>query len=124
GRVGLMGEIGRAVMPVPYLATVLLGGAAIVAAGSPEQRRDWLPRIAAGELKATLAVTEPNARWDAAGITAPARETRGGFALSGTKMFVPDAHLADVLRVAARRRDGRTIEEGVSVFLVPKGRHG
>ena len=120
----LMEEIGRAVMPGPYLATVLLGGAAIAAAGSPEQRREWLPRIAAGEVKATLAVTEPNARWDAAGITAPARETRGGFALSGTKMFVPDAHLADVLVVAARSRDGSTMEDGVSLFLVPKDMPG
>ncbi|TMJ72683.1 MAG: acyl-CoA dehydrogenase, partial [Alphaproteobacteria bacterium] len=109
----LMEEIGRAVMPGPYLATVLLGGTAIAVAGSPEQRRGWLPRIAAGEVKATLAVTEPNARWDAAGITATAREARGGFALSGTKMFVPDAHLADVLVVAARSRDGSTMEDGV-----------
>ena len=120
----LMEEIGRAVMPGPYLATVLLGGAAIAAAGSPEQRREWLPRIAAGELKATLAVTEPNARWDAAGITATARESGGGFALSGTKMFVPDAHLADVLVVAARSRDGSTMEDGVSLFLVPKDMPG
>jgi alkylation response protein AidB-like acyl-CoA dehydrogenase len=116
----LMEEIGRAVMPGPYPATVLLGGAAIAAAGSPAQRREWLPRIAAGEVKASLAVTEPNARWDAAGITATARELRGGFALSGTKMFVPDAHLADVLVVAARSRDGSTMEDGVSLFLVPK----
>jgi alkylation response protein AidB-like acyl-CoA dehydrogenase len=120
----LMEEIGRAVMPGPYLATVLLGGAAIAAAGSPEQRREWLPRIAAGEAKATLAVTEPKARWDAAGITATAREARGGFALSGTKMFVPDAHLADVLVLAARSRDGSTMEDGVSLFLVPKNASG
>lgn len=116
----LMEEIGRAVMPGPYPATVLFGGAAIAAAGSAEQRREWLPRIAAGEVKATLAVTEPNARWDATGITATAREARGGFALSGTKMFVPDAHLADVLVVAARSRDGSTMEDGVSLFLVSK----
>src|SRR5216110_1790051 len=83
----LMEEIGRAVMPGPFPATVLLGGAAIAMEGSPAQRREWLPRIAAGDAKATLAVTEPNARWDAAGITLAARETRGGFALSGTKMF-------------------------------------
>src|SRR5439155_8542070 len=70
----LMEEIGRAVMPGPYPATVLLGGAAIAAAGSSAQRREWLPRIVAGEAKATLAVTEPNARWDAAGITLAARE--------------------------------------------------
>ena len=120
----LMEEIGRAVMPGPYPATVLLGGAAIAAAGSPAQRREWLPRIVAGEARTTLAVTEPNARWDAAGITLTARETRGGFALSGTKMFVPDAHLADVLVVAARSRDGSTMEDGVSLFLVPKGAPG
>jgi alkylation response protein AidB-like acyl-CoA dehydrogenase len=120
----LMEEIGRAVMPGPYPATVLLGGAAIAAAGSPAQRREWLPRIAAGEVKASLAVTEPNARWDAAGITVTARESRGGFVLSGTKMFVPDAHLADVLVVAARSRDGSTMEDGVSLFLVPKDAAG
>src|SRR5438105_6042221 len=75
----LMEEVGRAVMPGPFPATVLLGGAMIAAAGSPAQRREWLPQITAGELKATLAATEPNARWDAAGITATAREARGGF---------------------------------------------
>jgi len=120
----LMEEVGRAAMPGPFPATVLLGGAAIAEAGSPDQRREWLPRIAAGEAKATLAVTEPNPRWDAAGITAAAREERGGFALAGTKMFVPDAHLADVLVVAARSRDGSTMEDGVSLFLVPKDAAG
>ena len=44
--------------------------------------------------------------------------------LSGTKMFVPDAHLADVLVVAARTRDGSTMEDGVSLFLVPKDTAG
>jgi alkylation response protein AidB-like acyl-CoA dehydrogenase len=120
----LMEEIGRAVMPGPFPATVLLGGAVIAEAGSAAQRREWLPRIADGEAKATLAATEPNARWDAAGITAAARATGAGYALSGTKMFVPDAHLADVLVVAARSRDGSTMEDGVSLFLVPKDAAG
>ncbi len=71
----LMEEMGRAVMPGPFLSTVLLGGAAIAEAGSPAQRREWLPRIAAGDAKAALAWTEPNLRWDAAGITLAARET-------------------------------------------------
>jgi alkylation response protein AidB-like acyl-CoA dehydrogenase len=120
----LMEEVGRAVMPGPFPATVLLGGAAIAEAGSAAQRREWLPRLASGEAKATLAWTEPNARWDAAAIAAPARESGGGFTLSGSKMFVPDAHLADVLVVAARTRDGSTMEDGVSLFLVPKGTAG
>jgi alkylation response protein AidB-like acyl-CoA dehydrogenase len=120
----LMEEMGRAVMPGPYLATALLGGAAICEAGSAGQRQEYLPRIAAGELRATLASTEPNARWDASGVTMNAQPMRGGFNLSGTKLFVPDAHLADILVVAARTRDGSTMEDGVSLFVVPKDATG
>jgi alkylation response protein AidB-like acyl-CoA dehydrogenase len=120
----LMEEMGQAVMPGPFYATVLLGGEAIAAAGSAPQRREYLPRIAEGVLKATLAVTEPNARWDAAGVTATARAVSRGFVLAGTKMFVPDAHLADVLVVAARSRDGTSMEDGISLFLVPKTASG
>jgi alkylation response protein AidB-like acyl-CoA dehydrogenase len=120
----LMEEMGRAVMPGPFFATVLLGGAAILTAGSPAQRQEWLPRIAAGKVKAALAWTEPNLRWDARGVTMAAREAGGGFRLNGTKLFVPDAHLADVLIVAARTRDGATIEDGISLFLVPKEASG
>jgi alkylation response protein AidB-like acyl-CoA dehydrogenase len=120
----LMEEMGRAVMPGPFLSTVLLGGAAIGEAGAPAQRRQWVPQIAAGTAKAALAWTEPNLRWDAAGVTLRAREAGGGFTLSGTKLFVGDAHLADILVVAARTRDGSTLEDGVSLFLVPKDTPG
>src|SRR5712691_8861329 len=120
----LMEEMGRAVMPGPFLSTVLLGGAAIDEAGTPAQRRQWLPEIAVGRAKAALAWTEPNLRWDAAGITAAAREAGSGFTLSGTKLFVGDAHLADIIVVAARTRDGSTLEDGVSLFLVPKDTPG
>src|SRR6516165_9587780 len=96
----LMEEMGRAVMPGPFLSTVLLGGAAIAEAGSPAQRREWLTQIAAGKAKAALAWTEPNLCWDAAGIALQAHEVGGGFTLSGTKLFVGDAHLADILVVA------------------------
>jgi alkylation response protein AidB-like acyl-CoA dehydrogenase len=120
----LMEEMGRVVMPGPFLSTVLLGGAAIGDAGTPAQRQQWLPQIAAGTAKAALAWTEPNLRWDAAGITVRAREAAAGFTLSGTKLFVGDAHLADILVVAARTRDGSTMEDGVSLFLVPKDTPG
>src|SRR5947207_10632719 len=93
----LMEEMGRAVMPGPFLSTVLLGGAAVAEAGAPAQRRQWLPQIVAGSAKAALAWTEPNLRWDAAGITLRAREAGGGFTLSGSKLFVSDAHIADIL---------------------------
>jgi alkylation response protein AidB-like acyl-CoA dehydrogenase len=119
-----MEEMGRAVMPGPFLSTVLLGGGAIGEAGSAEQRRLWLPRISAGEAKAALAWTEPNLRWDAAGVRLAVRETASGFALSGSKLFVGDAHLADVIVVAGRTRDGSTMEDGVSLFLVPSDAAG
>ena len=119
-----MEEMGRAVMPGPFFATVLLGGAAIAEAGSPAQRQEFLPRIAEGALKATLASTEHNPRWDASGITMEARGSAAGFTMSGTKLFVPDAHLADIIVVAARTRDGSTLEDGVSLFIVPKDAQG
>jgi alkylation response protein AidB-like acyl-CoA dehydrogenase len=120
----LMEEMGRAVMPGPFFSTVLLGGLAILEAGSDAQKKEWLGKIAAGEAKATLAFTEPNARWDAGAVTVTAREAGGRYTLSGTKLFVLDAHLADVLIVVARTREGKRPEEGLSLFLVPRGARG
>jgi alkylation response protein AidB-like acyl-CoA dehydrogenase len=119
----LMEEMGRVVMPGPFFSTVLLGGLAIREAGSAAQKEEWLTKIAAGQAKATLAWTEPSARWDAAGVTCTAKNDKGGMVLNGTKLFVPDAHLADVIVVVARTSDGKG-EDGVSLILVPKGTRG
>jgi alkylation response protein AidB-like acyl-CoA dehydrogenase len=115
--------MGRVVMPGPFFSTVLLGGLAIREAGSAAQKKEWLTKIAAGQAKATLAWTEPSARWDAAGVTCTAKDDKGGIVLNGTKLFVPDAHLADVIVVVARTSDGKG-EDGVSLILVPKGTRG
>jgi alkylation response protein AidB-like acyl-CoA dehydrogenase len=110
-------EMGRAVLPGPYFSTVVLGGVALVEGGSEAQKKELLPKLAAGETRATLAQLEPNARWDAEGIEAEAKKDGGGYKLSGTKLFVPDAHTADLLIVAARA-PGSKGSEGVSLFLV------
>ena len=115
----LMEEMGRVVMPGPFFATTVLGGLSILEAGSTAQKKAWLTRIAAGEAKTTLAWTEPSARWDAEGVMTTARAADGGFVLAGAKLFVPDAHLADVLVVVARTSGGPRAEDGVSLFLVP-----
>ena len=120
----LMEEMGRVVMPGPFFSTVLLGGLAILEAGSTAQKKEWLTRLSQGEAKATLAWTEPSARWDAGGVTTTARTSGKGFVLGGTKLFVPDAHLADVLVVVARTSEGRSEEDGISMFVVPKGTRG
>src|SRR2546422_4269531 len=120
----LMEEMGRSSMPGPFFSTVLLGGLTILEAGTPAQKKEWLSKIATGEAKATLALTEPNARWDAAGVTMSARAADGGFVLNGTKLFVPDAHIADVIVVVARTSEGKSAEDGIGLFLVPKGAAG
>jgi len=110
-------EMGRVVMPGPFFATVLLGGMAIHLGGSKAQKKEYLPRICDGTLKATLAHVEESGRWDADGILLPATKTDSGFTLSGTKLFVPDAHNADVLVVPARTR-GKGGTKGITLFVV------
>ena len=110
-------EMGRVVLPGPFFSTVVLGGAALLEGGSAAQKKELLPKLAAGKLRVTLAQLEPSARWDAEGIALEARPAGGGFKLSGTKLFVPDAHTADLLIVAGRA-PGSTGAEGVSLFLV------
>ena len=120
----LMEEMGRAVVPGPFFSTVLLGGLAILEAGTEAQKKAWLPRLASGDARATLAWMEPTADLGARGITLPATATSGGHTLNGTKLFVQDAHTADALVVAARTATGKSAEEGISLFLVPKDSAG
>ena len=119
----LMEEMGRAVVPGPYFSAVLLGGLAIVEAGSEAQKKEWLPKIAAGDKRVALAWMEPSAQLGPAGVTLTAVEKGGKYTLSGTKLFVHDAHTADALVVAARTRPGAGAD-GVSLFLLPKGAKG
>src|SRR5206468_4260970 len=110
-------EMGRVVLPGPFFSTVVLGGVALLEGGSAVQKKELLPKLAAGKLRVTLAQLEPSARWDAEGIALEARPAGGGYKLSGTKLFVPDAHTADLLIVAGRA-PGSTGADGVSLFLV------
>jgi len=120
----LMEEMGRAVVPGPFFSTVLLGGLAILEGGTDAQKKAWLPRLASGEARAALAWMEPSADLGARGITLQAAAKGGGHTFNGTKLFVQDAHTADVIVVAARTATGKTSEEGISLFLVPKGSAG
>jgi alkylation response protein AidB-like acyl-CoA dehydrogenase len=110
-------EMGRVVLPGPFFSTAILGGTALLEGGSDAQRKQYLPKLAAGELRVTLAQLEPSGRWDAEGIQLEARKDDGGHKLSGTKLFVPDAHTADLLIVAGRA-PGSKGTEGITLFLV------
>jgi alkylation response protein AidB-like acyl-CoA dehydrogenase len=120
----LMEEMGRAVVPGPYFSTVLLGGLAILEAGNEDQKKAWLPRIGSGEARVALAWMEPSAMLGPDGISLAASAHGERFTLSGTKLFVQDAHIADAVVVAARTPSGKAASEGVTLFLVPRGAAG
>jgi alkylation response protein AidB-like acyl-CoA dehydrogenase len=112
-------EMGRALVPGPFFAAALGGTIPMVEGGSAAQRSALLPRIARGELVASLAVAEADGSFDADGVQLRARPDAarsGGFILGGEKHFVPDAHVADLLIVAAR--SGGTGERGITLCLV------
>ncbi len=110
-------EQGRALLCAPYFSTVVLAANAILNAGTEDQKAALLPGIAGGETIATLAFTEPNGKWDAAGITLEATPNGDGATLSGTKMFVLDGHVADLIVVVARAA-GTSGEDGISFYTV------
>jgi alkylation response protein AidB-like acyl-CoA dehydrogenase len=115
-------ELGRAAAPGPYLPTQLVI-AALLRAGSAAQRKAWLPGLIAGERFAALAYLEETDRHDPAGVTARARRARGGWRVSGRKVFVMGVPGADLLLVAARTAAGNGAR-GVSLFLVEAGAPG
>lgn len=111
-------EMGRAVAPGPFFSTVVLAAEIIGFAGSEEQKKKYLPAIALGELKASLALYEQDGGGDYGYIQMEARPDGENHVLLGNKVMVPDAHLADVLIVAARTKNGDSPEDGLTLFLV------
>jgi acyl-CoA dehydrogenase len=84
--------------------------------GTDAQRAKYLPGLVAGEKIAAIAVTEPGAGSNVAGITTRATRVEGGYQLDGTKMFITNAGLADVFVIAGRTSpDGH---RGITTFIV------
>ncbi|MEU9456128.1 acyl-CoA dehydrogenase family protein [Streptomyces sp. NPDC048277] len=106
-------EMGRALCPSPFFATVALAGQALLRCGDVRAQERWLPGIASGALTATLATAEPDGGWESDVRTAATGLPDGGWSLNGTKSHVVDGHTADLLLVTARCPDG------VGVFAVP-----
>lgn len=105
----LLEEMGRALVPGPFVPTVVLCGLPILAAGTEEQKHDFLPRIATGELVFTVALTEPGASYTAESIEVKAVATDGYFIINGTKLFVPYAHAANYVLCVVKTSIGVTL---------------
>jgi len=111
-------EIGRVLLPSPYVSTIAVCGMAILSDGTEEQKKEFIPKIAQGEIILSLALTEPSARYDADAIAVKAAPDGGDFVIDGTKLFVHGAHVADYFLCVARTKDGAKPEEGITIFLV------
>lgn len=108
----LLEEQGRGALPGPFFSTVVLGGMLINDAGHSAQKDAYLPKIAEGKLFATLALPEASVSYDPKLVETKAVAQGADYVISGTKLFVTDAHVADIIITAARTA------KGVTLFIV------
>ncbi len=106
-------ELGYAATPGPFLGCAM-ATVALLEGGDASQREQWLPRIAAGKARATVALGEADSEWDPRKYTTRASQGR----LSGTKPFVPYTATADAIIVAA------VDDNGPGLWLVERGAPG
>ena len=117
-----MEEIGRSLMPSPFLATSVLATSALNRGGSGAQKLKYLPKISGGSLLATLAIDE-GAKHRPLQTGLRAVRSPSGFKLSGAKVLVVDGHVAGLLIVVARTAGSAGDREGLTLFLVdPKAK--
>jgi alkylation response protein AidB-like acyl-CoA dehydrogenase len=111
-------EMGRVCFISPFFTAVVLGAAAIAAAGSNEQKKQYLPAIVEGKSVVTLAVTELDGKYTADAVRMKAEPWGTDYVISGTKLFVPDAGVADRIIVAARTGGAGRPQDGITLFIV------
>ena len=122
---GVLYEVmGYYACPSPHLSSSVICAQAIMEAGSDDQKKALLPGIASGQQIFALALTEPEYGWEPAQVQLQATRQGDGFVLDGTKLFVPDANVADQLLVAARTGQGTSSGQGISLFVVDKNAAG
>ncbi len=110
----LVEETGRALLPGPFIPNQV-SAAILLAAASDEQKKKYLPKLADGSAIFTYAYTEPSGRWDREGVQLKSTKSGDNYVLNGTKLFVPDANVADYILVAADFD-----ANGGRVFIVPR----
>ncbi|PCD01756.1 acyl-CoA dehydrogenase [Sphingomonas spermidinifaciens] len=96
-----------------------IGSQGLVIAGTPEQKAEWLPRIASGEIVTSFALTEPDVGSDSGSVKTRAVREGDTYRLSGTKRYITNADKADLFTVMARTGEAAG-GRGVSAFLVPR----
>jgi len=108
---------------ISLAAHVSLGTAPIFYAGTEEQKRRFVPRLAQGGILGAFGLTEPNAGSDAAGTQTTAVREKNGWRVNGTKIYITNGSVAGVVVFTARTDRGKG-PSGISAFLVEKGTPG
>ena len=101
-----------------------IAGHVLMVGGTQDQQAGWLPRIAAGEVTAAFALTEPEVGSDPSTLVTRADRDGADWVINGTKRYITNAPTADVFMVFARTDDGAPPARGISAFLVPRGTPG
>jgi acyl-CoA dehydrogenase len=101
-----------------------IGSQGVVMFGSDEQKREWLPKLASGEIVASFALTEPNAGSDAASVRTMAIRDGDHYVVNGTKRFITNAKRAGMFTLMARSDPARKGATGISAFIVPANTPG
>jgi alkylation response protein AidB-like acyl-CoA dehydrogenase len=111
-------EIGRNILPGPFFCTVIEGSIPILEAGTEEQKKEFLPKIANGDLIFTMAFLEASGRYEASGISVKAVPENDSFIINGTKLFVEQANNADYLICVTRTKEEISPDSGLTLFIV------
>ena len=120
----LMQGLARGLVVEPYLANIILAGGILKRTASAAQKEEWLQPIIAGELQATLAFNEPQARYDLANVTTTATRDGDAWVLNGQKGVVLSGGTADLLIVPARTAGNVADRDGITLFAVDANTKG
>lgn len=113
----LLEEVGYNLFPGPFFSTVI-ATFPIILGGRKEQKMEYLPKIAEGKLKVSLALIEPTATFDPSGIDTKAVPQGDAYIINGTKLFVENAHTADYLVTVVRTKRKEKAEDGLTLFVI------
>lgn len=114
----VMEEFGKGIVIEPFLATAVLGGGLVAAAGNDTQKAELIGGIMEGALQMAFAYAEPQSRYNLSDVVTTAKKDGDNYVLSGHKAVVLNGGAADVIVVSARTSGAQTDAEGISLFLV------
>ena len=121
----MLEEVGRTTAPSPIFSTMVMGVLPILEAGNEQQKKHLLPRVANGEVLLTMALAEPEADYQPQYLSTHATHHKDGvFSITGTKLFVQNAHTANYLLVVARTGKVNAAGDGISIFIIDSDTSG